>query len=134
MNLRDLCFRSVPLILFVCVASGCGTRGYSRVTGKVVENGKPVTVSEKGVIQVALVPEGGDNTSGFGTTVKSDGTFVVNKRADGNFPSAGKYRVGVQVYDPYPGDDKYAGKFIAAKSPIIVEIKGDDELVVDVGK
>jgi len=134
MNPWTRLFTLTLLIAGMAIAAGCGPSGHSKITGKVVDNGKPVTVSDKGVIQVSLVAVDDTSGTGFGTTVNKDGTFVVNKSADGNYPKSGKYRVGVSVVDPYPGDDKYDGKFQASKSPIIVEVKGDGEIIADVGK
>ncbi|HZZ81764.1 MAG TPA: hypothetical protein VFE62_24900, partial [Gemmataceae bacterium] len=128
MNLRARILSLTIAIAGLAILAGCGPRGYSKITGKLVDNGKPVTVSDKGVIQVSLVAVDDTSNTGYGTTVNKDGTFVVNKQADGNYPKAGKYRVNVQVYDPYPGDDKYNGKFVGQKSPLVVDVAGDGEI------
>ncbi|MBX9681228.1 MAG: hypothetical protein K2X38_20930 [Gemmataceae bacterium] len=121
--------------LFMCLyVIGCGKAGFS-VTGKLEDNGKPLTVSDKGMVNMNLVPvEDKSGASVFPADVSKDGTFTVRPRGDGSLPTSGKYRVSIEIVDPYPGKDKLNGKFSGAKSPIVREINGSANLTIDIAK
>ncbi len=121
-------------LLAVPLVAGCS--GGNRVTGKLVKNGAPVTVSDKGVIQMSLVKEDDKAVaSPYPVTVNpKDGTFVVNANGAGSTPVNGKYRVAVAIYDPYPGKDQLGGRFTAQTSPIMREVSGTTDLTIDVAK
>jgi hypothetical protein len=116
-------------LIFCLMLSGCG--GPSTVRGKLTNGGQPLTVSDKGVIVMSFSPEGAP-PPGFGADVKPDGTFEV-KGPENKGVAPGKYRISVQQFDPYPGNDKLDGKFAPGKSPIIRDIKGGS-LDIDLAK
>ncbi|MCI0459463.1 MAG: hypothetical protein L0Z62_21140 [Gemmataceae bacterium] len=130
--------RSTSLCLlvvgFACLlASGCGSAGV-KANGKLLLDGKPLTVSDKGVIQMALYAEDDPKgTKAEAVDVQNDGTFVIMGKKREGVPS-GKYRVAVQVFDPYPGDDKLGGKFAHDKSSLVREVKANEDLIIDLGK
>lgn len=116
----------------VVALSGCGG-GKVKASGKVVQNGQPIQMSDKGVMQLAFIEE--KDTEGarpHGTTWKPDGTFVITG-VEGKGVPPGKYRVSLSIIDPYPGEDKFGGKFQGPKSPLVVDV-GKGEVIVDVGK
>jgi len=118
-------------LLLVAAVAGCGGGGY-RVTGKLTKGGAPIKVSEKGLIQMAFIEESDKQAvNPFPVSVNKDGTFEVNGRAELKGPPAGKYRVSVELIDPYPGTDKFQGKYSKQNSPIIKEVTGNQELTVD---
>jgi len=115
--------------------AGCGGGGY-KVTGKLVSGGTPVKTSEKGMIQMSFIEESDkDATNPFPVSVNmQDGTFKVASRGNLSGPPAGKYRVSVRIFDPYPGQDKLGDKFSPQNSKLFVEVKGNDDLTVDIAK
>jgi hypothetical protein len=121
----------LTLAFFMPVLAGCSS-GY-KVTGKLQNNGQPVTVSDKGVVEMSFQPTEKPGTV-YPVTVAKDGSFVVGNGPDGAGPAQGKYRVIVSIIDPYPGKDKLNDKFGSTNSPIYKEVKGNEDIVVDVGK
>src|SRR5437588_11274312 len=99
---------------------GCGgPRGY-KVTGKLTQDGAPDTVSDKGVIQMNLVPvDARTGAKVYPVRTKRVGTFVIENAGDGAGPAAGKYCVNVQVTDPYPGMDTLEQKFFGQHAPLV---------------
>lgn len=134
----NVLLRAVTCLVLVATLggmTGCGGPGGFNVTGKLTQGGAPVTVSDKGVIQMNLVPV--DDTTGakvYPVTAKPDGSFVVNKAGDGSTPSAGKYRVSVKIVDPYPGKDKLKDKYFGPKSTLVQDITGSGEIVINLPK
>jgi hypothetical protein len=135
------CLRATGSILTLTflmpVLAGCSS-GY-KVTGKLQNNGAPVTVSEKGMVMMSFQPAEKAGTV-YPVTVEKDGSFVVGNGPDGTGPTRGKYRVAVEILDPYkddkgqPGKDKLGGKFTSSNSPIYKEVTGNEAIIVDVGK
>ena len=124
-----------PLFLLACSAVvGCGGVAMVKPKGKVVQNGQNLTVGEKtGMIQVTLFAESDtEMANAQATNTKSDGTFEVVGR-EGKGVAKGKYKVAVQVLDPYPKTDKLKGKYDRDKTTLTVDVS-DAELIVDVGK
>lgn len=124
--------------LFALLATGCG-KAPVKAKGKVVKGGQPITVSEKGMFLMSFAPA--DNPSKtYAVSTNKDGTFVVNG-PDNNGAPPGKYKVSVQLKDPYrsekgeEGPDKFGGKFTIDKTTLEAEItNAATEIVVDVGK
>jgi hypothetical protein len=115
--------------------TGCGG-GTTKATGKVVQNGQPVTVSEKGMIQITFFKA--EDTTGadpYPVDPKPDGTFeVVGKERKGVPP--GKYRVSVAVFDPYVsggGNDKLGGRYRRENTTLTVDVASGKEIVLEVG-
>ena len=120
----------VGLTLLLPLTLGCGG-GPTKPRGRLLMNGQPVTLSDKGVLQVAFIPEPSTGTS-YPALVKPDGTFEVPGVDKKGIPP-GKYKVSVRLIDPYPTTDKLGGKYAQDKTTIIKQIPGDD-LTIDVGK
>jgi hypothetical protein len=123
----------LAVLTAVFLAAGCGG-GHHKVEGQLVKGGKPFTVSEKGVIQIAFYQEGDKENAALPASFKPDGSFVVNGR-DGKGIPPGTYRVSVVALDPYPsGPDLLGGKYTADKTTLKQEIKGGEKITIDVGK
>ncbi len=141
--------RKICLISWVvaCVAvAGCGGQKLVTVTGEVVEGGQPVVldVYEEGAscLEVDFCPldEAGNLVSdpdapSQSTYCKEDGSFVV-EGYDGKGIPAGKYRVAVRRLGQTPNGpgDVWQGKFERDKSPFVVDVPSDDDIVIDIAK
>jgi hypothetical protein len=126
--------RTLALFTLAVVAVGCGGSGYT-VKGRLEKNGTPITVSDKGVVQLSFVPESSkEGGTPYPATVEKDGSFVINGRGTDTGIPAGKYRVNVAIVDPYPGNDKLGGKFNGPNSPLVKDITGSGSIVVDIEK
>src|SRR5262249_18438232 len=103
----------------------------SYINGKIVKDGQPFKLSDKGVFVITLTPEGSPE-GGFGASeAKPDGTFVVMGR-DRKGVEPGKYKISVEAFDPYPGHDLLKGEF--KKNPFAKDLSSGEELVLDVSK
>jgi hypothetical protein len=120
------------VVLAALLTAGCNT-GPRKVTvnGKVTRGGQAVTASNQGMVMLILVPqvaEGEHYTTYPANYNKEDGTFTI-----ANVP-VGKYRVELQILDPYPSNDLLKGAFSGATSPLVREITGDGPLEIDLDK
>jgi hypothetical protein len=123
------------LSLVLCLLSGCptGPKKY-RVTGKLTQGGKPLSVSEPQAgfreVTILFVPDTDDETLRANPQPAiynfEDGTFVV-EGVDGKGIPAGKYRVCVAWYDPRP-QDKLGEAYAEGVSPIFREVRGNGAL------
>jgi hypothetical protein len=138
MILRTVTAGCVALALFWVGCSG-GHSGEATVPvkGKVTDGGKPLALDPKlaaakaASVQVRFLPA---DESGKGTSATAfadpDGTFEVT----GGLPK-GKYRIAVMYYDGSAGGgDKLGGKFDERNSPIVREITGEGDVVIDLSK
>ena len=100
--------------------SGCGSSPVvegpkATLKGKLSKGGQPLpvntTMGDYAYVEAKFMP-----TAGGGAP------FNVRVGADGKPPPAGKYRVAVRQWEPYPGNDKLGGAFDETRSPITVEI------------
>jgi hypothetical protein len=117
------------------LAVGCGAPRI-KVVGTIAKGGQPLTVRDKGLIQIIFHPLPADEAGKKNTypaSVKSDGTFEVPGR-DGNGIAAGKYRVEVHQWDPYPRTDKLKDKFGPGNSPIEINVEGQNEIHIDLDR
>jgi len=110
------------------LAFGCGGGG-GAVKGKVLRGGQPIKVGDKGMVQVRFIAE--DN--GYTAPVAADGSFTLTGNEGKGIP-AGKYKIAVLAYDPYPTKDLLGGKFSAMATPINRDVKPGDEVVIDLDK
>jgi len=125
------------------MAVGCGQgggEGLIQVKGKLTNGGQPLQVKRQdiglGLVQLEfyrLEENGRQSTDPESARVDSQGNFTVPGHT-GKGIAPGKYRIAVRQWDPYPSFDRLGGKFDAQHSPIIREIRGPEELSLDVAK
>lgn len=123
-------FRLLIPVSLAALLSGCGPPPNITVTGTVLRDGKPLTVGPTGVLQVTLMPDVGpdeDYTSKIGECNR-EGHFTI-----GDVPP-GKYKVGVEQFDPTPQVDKLNGAFHAGSSKIKRDLDGKAPLAIDLAK
>src|SRR5436309_807346 len=99
------------LLVVLSTYAGCGEKNNNvTVTGSVVRNGQPIPLSRNGYIQVTLhpdLPPDAPFTPKFAECDKPTGKFEIR-----DVP-VGKYKVGVQQFDPDPTSDKLNGAYRA---------------------
>src|SRR5688572_12052912 len=126
--LRQFCLL-IPVLL-VALFTGCGPPPNVTVTGTVLKDGKPLVVGPTGVLQVTLMPDVGPDeeyTSKIGECDR-EGKFTIT-----DVPP-GKYKVGVEQFDPTPQVDKLNGVFHPGAGKIKREIDGKAPLEIDLAK
>src|SRR5262245_46389117 len=86
------------LVIGLVAVGGCNSNGLRVVKGRLVNNGQPLKVSQRGVVQIAF--EYAENPDGsFVATVGPDGTFAVEgPTGEGIRPAT--YRISVVQLDP----------------------------------
>jgi hypothetical protein len=134
------------LFAVVCVSlalalPGCqsGTPKVTGVHGRLLDKGQPLQLpsgmppGDPGV-RVTFYPtdEEKQGKEAQQAVVNSDGTFTVpgNDRK-GIIP--GKYRIGVTL-GAFGGTDKLKGAFDPKTSPIVRDVTGNEEIIIDIGK
>jgi hypothetical protein len=119
------------IIVAMLLPFGCNRQTNVTVTGTVVRGGQPLKVGPTGVLQITLKPDVGEGEQFTPKTSECD-------RATGKFviPDVrpGKYKVGVQQFDPTPQVDKLNGGFLPDKNKIVREIDGKTPLTIDLDK
>jgi hypothetical protein len=120
------------LVVAVTVFVGCGKKiNTVTVTGSVVRNGQPLPLSKNGYVQVTVQPDV-DPDKAFTPRIaecdKATGKFEIR-----DLP-AGKYKVGIQQFDPDPTTDKLKGAFYVDTSKIIRDLDGKTPLDIDLAK
>ncbi len=117
----------IGALLVGALMAGCAPQGEKvvRVKGRITQAGQPLEVQGRdlglGSVQVLFYRIGDDgkqDTNGEGGPVDENGYFTVLGR-DGRGIPAGKYRIAVRQWDPYP-TDKLQGRFDEQNSPIIL--------------
>lgn len=131
------------IAIAVIVSSGCGGPAVvegpkATLKGKVTKGGQPLAVNtsmgDYAYVQAIFTPAAATGGSPFNVRVAPDGSFTIES-ADGKPPPAGKYRVAVRQWEPYPSTDKLGGAFDEAKTPITVEITNPPkDLAIDLDK
>lgn len=121
------------LLVLSLGTGGCGG-GLVKPSGKILKDGQPFTLSDKGMFIVTLLAEGGGKF--YPADTKRDGTFVIS---GAGMPS-GKYKIAIEAMDPYPGldpknkgKDLLGGRFNQINTPILRDITSS-EIQIDVGK
>jgi hypothetical protein len=118
-------------LVVVLLQAGCSRQTNVTVTGTVLRNGQPLAISPTGVLQVTLKPDVGESEQFTPKTTECD-------RATGKFEirdvQPGKYKIGVQQFDPTPQVDKLSGVFLPDRSKIVRDIDGKMPLDIDLGK
>ena len=120
------------LLVVVAICVGCGKKDSNiTVTGSVVRDGKPLSVSKNGYVQVTIQPDvdpGKAFTPRLAECDKVTGKFEIP-----DVP-AGKYKVGIQQFDPDPTTDKLKGAFYVETSKIVRDLDGKTPLDIDLAK
>jgi hypothetical protein len=137
------------LVVLLCPVTfaGCGdsagetAEGRSKPKGRILENGLPINIRTENLppgdpgMQVTFIKVGtADAGEEFEAQVldAAEGSFeLIGPDAKGIPP--GKYRVAI-VMAPVGGKDYFKGKYNREKSTIEVEVKADEDLVIDVAK
>jgi hypothetical protein len=120
----------VCLAAFALFAAGCNRKQTVTVIGSIVRGGQPLTVGPNGYIQVTLRPDVGPDdqfTDSIGRCEK-DGSFTIRE------VRPGKYRVGINQFDPTPQTDKLNWAYAPGSTKIIREIDGKAPLAIDLAK
>jgi hypothetical protein len=117
----------IKVTLLLVLAAGCGgtvVEGpVATLKGKITKGGQPLPVNTSmgnyAYVEVMLMPAGGG--APYIVRAEADGSFAV-ETADGKPPPAGKYRVAVRQWEPYPQTDRLGGKFDERNTPITIEV------------
>lgn len=120
----------VGLAVTMLLSPGCSKQRTVTVGGSVVRNGQPITCSPTGYVQVMLIPDL-DASQDYTTRqarCEKDGSFKIVEIPPG------KYKIGVEQWDPNPQTDKLQGAFRAGDSKIVRDIDGKSPLNIDIGK
>jgi hypothetical protein len=117
-------------LLALSLALGCQQERTVTVTGKVVRGGQPIGSSPTGYVQIMLLPdvEAGEHYTTRVGRCESDGTFSIPE------VPPGKYRIGVEHFDPNPQTDKFNGAFRAGDSKVVRDIDGKTPVEIDLAK
>jgi hypothetical protein len=118
----------VVIALFVC---GCGGDGRIKARGRILKNGQPFQLKEGEGLRIVFFPP-----EAPGTTYESyaavfdndDGSFKVTGR-DGKGLPPGKYRIAIEHLKKK--QDLFKGAFSGKRTPIVREITGSDEIIID---
>jgi hypothetical protein len=118
------------LLAALLLGSGCGGPKTVTVHGSVLRGGQPIPLSKTGVIQVTLQPDVPPDVQYTTSVGRCD--------ASGKFEifevTPGKYKIGIEILDPTPQDDKLRGTMTVGDSKIIREIDGKEPIVIDLAK
>ncbi|HZT82974.1 MAG TPA: carboxypeptidase-like regulatory domain-containing protein [Gemmataceae bacterium] len=125
-------------VAMVLLLSGCTKGGGKKVAvkGRVVDGGRPVTVpadlppGDPGIRVIFLSADREMKKAGeaYNAVVNpQDGTFEVK-----DIPP-GKYRIAVSV-GAFGTPDKYGDKFSQDNSQIVRDVKGGEDIVIDLAK
>jgi hypothetical protein len=122
------------LLLGACalLLTGCGEKLVT-VKGTVLQNDKPLVVSNTGSVLVTLVPDvppDTPHTTYPGRADPATGNFQIDEPV-----RPGKYKIAVEQNDPLPGDDKLKGKFSPKNTTIVREVVDEKtHLTIDLAK
>jgi hypothetical protein len=112
-----------PVVLAGCPGETVVQGPATTMKGKITKGGQPLPLNTSlggyAYVEVSLTPTSGGVP--YITRAAADGSFAIDT-ADGKPPPAGKYRVGVRQWEPYPQTDKLGGAFDDKRSPIVVDI------------
>ena len=120
----------VVQLAVILVSTGCKRDQTVTVTGSVVKSGQPIPVGPTGALEVRLRPDVGEDEPYTDSLARceKDGSFSIPNVLPG------RYKVGVELFDPTPQMDKLNGAFRADTGKIIREIDGKAPLTIDLAK
>jgi len=145
MSVRSFALAASAFAIAVLLA-GCGSRGgvaegRTKPVGRVLDNGLPIKAKTDNLppgdpgMRVIFIRLGGVK-AGEETEAQiisaADATFELIG-ADGKGIEPGKYRVAVTL-GPFGSADQLGGKYTREKSPIEIDVKSGEDLVIDVAK
>ena len=146
--LQARCVALVALIVGFVAAAGCGgdkanqlPEGRVKARGRLLKSGLPIQVDTSKLppgdpgLQVIFVKVGSVDAGlecPANIISATEGTFEL-AGPDGKGIAPGRYRV-VVILAPVGSDDIFKGKYDKTKSKIEVEIKGGEDLVIDIDK
>ncbi len=110
--------------------AGCKREANITVTGRVLKNGQPLVVGPTGNLQITLVPDLPPDehyTSRIGECDKEGNFTITNVKP-------GRYKIGVEQFDPNPQTDKFNGAFAASGGKILRELDGKGPVVIELTK
>jgi hypothetical protein len=123
------------LLLFAC---GCsGSADTVRVSGQLMKDGKPYTAklagSEPETFAVDFVGRIDDRDYVLPATIDPSGSFRVEGPDRRGIPR-GQYKIAV-LHSGYlgAGGDRFGARFAAEKTPLVVDLKENARLTVDLG-
>jgi hypothetical protein len=115
----------IASLFLLLVATGCpgGSGGYT-VKGKVTHGGQPLSFADGGGAAMSFVDVSSPDKI-YSCSVNPDSTYEVEV-------PAGKYTVGIQIFDK-DRNDKLGNKYMPGASSIVKEVTGSvDNLDIDV--
>jgi len=133
-GLASLCFVVAALVVGGC---GWGGRGV-KVSGQVLQNGKPIRFLPKEEIMVGFsstaTPAGQQVIAGWAPISPEDGTFTFSGPSGNGIP-AGKYSIVVSSQLYQQSHDRFDAVFDPKKPPLIVDVVPDagQPIIIDVG-
>lgn len=120
---------SIGMIAALSLSLGCNQQRKVTVTGSVVQGGKAIACSATGYVQVTLMPDvGSQEYTTRQARCENDGSFKIVE------VPPGKYKIGVEQWDPNPQIDKLKGAFRVGDSKVIRDIDGKTPLAIDLAK
>lgn len=134
------------LCLGLLLLSGCSSKtsvaeGRTKPRGRILENGLPIKVDTSKLppgdpgLQVTFIKIGGvDAGNEYEATItdSATGSFELIG-ADGKGIPPGEYRIAI-VLAPHGSDDLLKGRFSREKSKIHIEVKPNEDVVIDIAK
>ena len=130
---RNRRWRSAGVALALCLAALSGCNRAVAVNGRLLYKGEPLRGRGPDDITMTFcrLVDGKDQWAELKRVEvnQSDGTFQLPV---GLVP--GTYRIAVHQTDPKTGKDRFDGAFDQGKSPLIREVTGAGELVLDLAK
>ena len=133
-GLASLCF-----VVAALVVGGCGGGGRGvKVSGQVLQNGKPIRFLPKEEIMVGFsstaTPAGHQVIAGWAPISPEDGTFTFSGPSGNGIP-AGKYSIVVSSQLYQQSHDRFDAVFDPKKPPLIVDVVPDagQPIIIDVG-
>lgn len=128
--------RFYVILLLLAMASGCQTTDSPLpdavvAKGRLLKQGQPLVVQGReigtGMVQLTFLPvEASPTAQPFAATADEQGNFEM----PGGM-SAGKYRLVIRQWEPYPTTDKLGGRYDEQNTTLVVEVDGKKPLEID---
>jgi hypothetical protein len=126
------CRNFAALLVLAGVCVGCSKKNTNiTVIGSVTRGGQALKVGPTGYVQVTLHPDVGPEaafTPRIAECDKASGKFEIR-----DIPP-GRYKIGVEQFDPDPTSDKLNGAMRAERGRFVRELDGKASLDIDLAK